>query len=522
MAQMKGWHHIPTEIQTKILRLALFAESRGVTGYMTAPFLQINCFGVDRCTRRICQEILQRDFLFVDLWIHECPTCELGQTPTAVKQTLAEQYPLSNFLVQAADSGQMSLSRLGVPLRCKAGCKTRGDDLRFCFVANEVTILDLGSFISHRIHTLCLSQEFTFDCPLGDPYVDNNVRRILRCCSTLVDGPQHLYADIEGIAQPSKAHESLYRTLHKTLMSGSSARELLTWAERYLNVFDELVIGGTPVHELLTLAFRVTDQYHYALAIEGLPDLESKDFRKARTIGSKLIAWLAESAGHFLFILPYTVDQQDKCMVAQAGGRSLFTWTNNSDGEWSWDYPRDPDDSSGGEGQGVTDLVYCDKVEQQIKMDLAMARTATLRPRILWRNTIRATWKALKLRLGLPGSSNIDENVLQPDWHFLKPKHFLQDAKTRLDLLSQYVADCRYATEFGDEEQPMKDWLAEVEETVARFQKAAKRHRRTRLLPVLAKPFAMMYSGCTFPPMGSGHADYRSWITELNNSLAAL
>lgn len=162
----------------------------------------------------------------------------------------------------------MSLSRLDVPLRCKAGCEARGDVLRFCFVANEVTILDLGSFISHRIHTLCLSQEFTFDCPLDDPCVDNSVRRILRRCSTLVDGPWRLYADIEGIEQPTKAHESLYRKLHKAFMSGSSTKELLAWAGRYLSAFNELLVQGTPLHELLALVFRVTDQHHHALTIE--------------------------------------------------------------------------------------------------------------------------------------------------------------------------------------------------------------------------------------------------------------
>lgn len=50
-------------------------------------------------------------------------------------------------------------------------------------------------------------------------------------------------------------------------------------------------------------------------------------------------------------------------MVAQAGGRSLFTRIHNSDEEWDWDYPHDPDDSSGGEGPWITDLTYCDKVE---------------------------------------------------------------------------------------------------------------------------------------------------------------
>lgn len=150
-----------------------------------------------------------------------------------------------------------------------------------------------------------------------------------------------------------------------------------------------------------------------------------------------------------------------------------------------------------------------------------MARAATLRLRVLWRNAIRTTWRALELRLALPGSGSIDENALQPDWHFFKPKHFLQDAKTSLDLLAKYVTDCQYATQFGDAEQPMQDWLAEVEETLARFQKAVKRHRRTPL-PVLVKSFAIMDSGFTFPPMSSGHADYRGWITQLNDSLAAL
>lgn len=83
------------------------------------------------------------------------------------------------------------------------------------------------------------------------------------------------------------------------------------------------------------------------------------------------------------------------------------------------------------------------------------------------------------------------------------------------------MTDCQYATQFGDAEQPMKDWLAEAEETLARFQKAVKRHRRTPL-PVLVKPFAIMDSGFTFSPMSSGHADYRSWITRLDDSLAAL
>ncbi|KAK5075927.1 hypothetical protein LTR70_009903 [Exophiala xenobiotica] len=403
MAQMKGWHHIPTQIQTKTLRLALFAESRGVTG----------------------------------------------------------------------------------------------------------------------IHTPRLSQDFTFDCPLDNPYVDSSVRRVLHGCSTLVDGPWRRYTGIDGVGQATKAPESEYRTLHKTFKSGNSAKELLAWAGRYLTAFTELHVQGTPLHELLTLVFRVTDQYHHALIIEGLPDLEGESLTKAIRIGRALMTWLFGSASQLLFMLPNTLAQQKKCMVAQMGGRSLFTWVRGSDEGWYWDYPHNPNGSSGAEGPWRTDITYCHMVEQEIKLDLAMARAATLRPPVLWHPAIRTTWRALKLRLGLPGSSNVDENTLQPDWHFFKPEAFLQEAKEALDVLAGYVANCQYATQFGDAEQPIKDWLAEVEETLARFEKAVKRRRRTTL-PVLVKPFAIIDSGFTFPSDASWHADYRGRNAQLNKSSAAL
>ncbi|KAK5946363.1 hypothetical protein PMZ80_000506 [Knufia obscura] len=319
MAKPAGWQIIPVEIQTKILRLALFLSTDEVTEFYSPPRLQQTILAIDRATRQICHHVLERDFVLVSARIHEC--IAIGRRSKILKKTLQRQYSQTLLLESIASNSDLDLSRLDVDFDANDECKQKHIVLSFSFIADETSLLDFGLLVAHRLHGLCTTQHISFFRYSTSPQTEAQLGGILSHLARMLQGCSGRFTlTIDSEAEHLGDED---QWLCDTICTEHGTTGFLGVSQDHLDEILRSLKEGTPVHELLFAIFRATDQYHQTLAHQHWLTFDDEEALCARRLSGQLVFLLYSAYTECMLRLPNSFDRQCRALKIFAGKRDI-------------------------------------------------------------------------------------------------------------------------------------------------------------------------------------------------------